>query len=171
MTAPVNTSKPVSQTTAGKGRRDGGSGGGQDASGESSSQAFRELAETREAAEEDARQLAAADVLTEARDGGPVDEERARRLRLSARQGLLTELRSQEQQQAREQLVRATHRGEEAVEGVIEGVAVVVRNIVPAALLRPEDIIETTYALADHGLRLTRRLALTIVGSVRSLTV
>ena len=27
MTAPVNTSKPVSQTTAGKGRRDGGSGG------------------------------------------------------------------------------------------------------------------------------------------------
>lgn len=50
------------------------------------------------------------------------------------------------------------------------GVAVVVRNVVPAALLRPEEVIKSMYALSDQGLRLTRRLALTVVGSIRSLT-
>lgn len=170
MTAPANTSKPASQATNAKGRRDGESGGGQDERSEAGAEGFAELAETREAAAEDARRLAALDLLTEARDGGPVDEERARRLRLSARQELLTELRSQEQQHAREQLARATRGGEDAVSGMVEGVAVVVRNAVPAALLRPEEAIETTYALADQGLRLTRRLALTVVGSIRSLT-
>ncbi|SDE36771.1 hypothetical protein SAMN05660485_00720 [Blastococcus fimeti] len=44
------------------------------------------------------------------------------------------------------------------------------RNVVPAALLRPEEVIKSMYALSDQGLRLTRRLALTVVGSIRSLT-
>lgn len=171
MTAPANASKPVSQATNAKGRREGESGGGQGTDGEAMTEGFAEVAEARDDAAEHARVLAATDALARARDGGPVDEERAGRLRLSARQELLTELRSQEQQQAREQLARATRQGEEAVEGVIEGVAVVVRNVVPAALLRPEDVIEITYALADQGLRLTRRLALTVVRSLRSLTV
>ncbi|SNR65964.1 hypothetical protein [Blastococcus mobilis] len=170
MTAPANTSKPVSQATNAKGRRDGESGGGQDERSEAGAEGFAELAETREAADEDARRLAASDVLAEARDGGPVGDERVQELRRSARVELLTELRRQEQQQAREQLAWATRRGEDAVTGMVEGVAVVVRNVVPAALLRPEEVIETTYALADQGLRLTRRLALTVVSSIRSLT-
>jgi hypothetical protein len=171
MTAPGNTSRPVSQTN-GKGRRDGESDDrAQNQLSEAGAEGFAELAETGEAAAADARRLAASDVLTEARDGGAVGDERARQLRLSARQELLAELRRQEQQHAREQLAWATSRGEDAVSGVIDGVAVVVRNIVPAALLRPEEVIETTYALADQGLRLTRRLALTVVGSVRSLTL
>lgn len=170
MTAPANTNKPVTQAANAKGRRDGESGVGLDERNEARAEGFAELAETREDTAEDARRLAASDVLNEARDGGPVDEERARRLRLSARQELLTELRRQEQQHAREQLAWATGRGEDAVSGMVEGVAVVVRNVVPAALLRPEEVIETTYALADQGLRLTRRLALTVVGSIRSLT-
>lgn len=169
MTAPANTSKPVSQANA-KGRRDGEGGGRQDEPGETTAETFAGLADARDAEADDARRLAASDVLTEARDGGAVDDERARQLRLSARQELLTELRSQEQQHAREQLAWAARRGEDAVEGVVEGVAVVVRNVVPVALLRPEEVIETTYALADQGLRLTRRLALTVVGSIRSLT-
>lgn len=170
MTAPANTSKAVSQATNAKGRRGDESGEVQDDRGAERTEGFAELAETRDAATEEARRLAASDVLTEARDGGPVDEERARRLRLAARHELLTDLRSQEQQHAREQLAWATDRGEDAVWGMVEGVAVVVRNVVPAALLRPEEVIETTYALADQGLRLTRRLALTVVGSIRSLT-
>ena len=39
----------------------------------------------------------------------------------------------------------------------------------PAALVRPEEVIETTFALADQGLRVTRRLALVVTQSVRSL--
>lgn len=170
MTAPASTSKPVSQAANTKGRRDGESGGSRDERGEAGAEGFAELAEARDAAAEDARRLAATDALTEARDDGPRDGERARRLHLSARQELLTELRSQEQQHAREQLAWATGRGEDAVSGMVEGVAVVVRTVVPTALLRPEEVIETTYALADQGLRLTRRLALTVVGSIRSLT-
>ena len=41
-----------------------------------------------------------------------------------------------------------------------------VRSMVPATLLRPEDLIETSYALADQGLRVTRRLALTVAAAL-----
>jgi hypothetical protein len=37
-------------------------------------------------------------------------------------------------------------------------------------LVRPEDVIEAGFALADQGLRVGRRLALTVTSGVRSLT-
>ena len=174
MTAPANSTRPATQQTAGKGRRDGETTSArtsQEAVTESGTDRFAELAEMQEDTAEKAQQLTAVEVLTEARDRSLVGQEGADQLRLSAREELLAELRSQEQKQARQQLAQATRSGEEAVAGLVEGIAVIVRSMVPAALLRPEDLIETSYALADQGLRVTRRLALTVTGSARSLTI
>ena len=174
MTAPANSTKPATQQTGGKGRRDGetaSSGTSQSGHPDSPTDRFAELAEMQEDAAGQAKELTAVDVLTEARGGGPAGHERADQLRLSAREELLAELRSQEQEQAREQLAQATRSGEDAVAGLVQGITVILRSMVPAALLRPEELIETSYALADQGLRVTRRLALTVVGSARSLTV
>jgi hypothetical protein len=101
-------------------------------------------------------------------DGEP-DGERVHRLITSARQSLLTELREQEQEQeqARRQLEQSSRSSEDAVVGLVHGVTTVVRSIVPTAVVRPEDVIEATYALADKGLRIGRRLALTVTSSVR----
>jgi hypothetical protein len=57
------------------------------------------------------------------------------------------------------------------VVGVVHGLTTIVRSVVPAALVRPEDVIEATFALADQGLRVGRRLALTVTSSVRSLSL
>ncbi|MDP9429646.1 MAG: hypothetical protein M3Q47_12555 [Actinomycetota bacterium] len=99
---------------------------------------------------------------------GETDDQHVHRLLTSTRADLLAELRQQEQ--ARRQLAEATRGSEEAVAGVVQGITTIVRSIVPAALVRPEDVIEATYALADHGLRVGRRLALTLTSNVRSLT-
>lgn len=108
-------------------------------------------------------------MLRTARDGHGSDDERTHRLVVAARRDLLEELRAQEQEQARRQLAAAADSGEDAVTGLVQGVASIVRSLVPAVLVRPEEVIETTYALADQGLRVSRRLALTVTGSVRSL--
>ncbi len=174
MTAATNSTKPATQQTAGKGRRDDETTSASTSRGgvpDSGTDRLAELAEKQDDAAEQAQQLTAAEVLTEARDNGRPGQERADQLRLSAREDLLAELRRQEQEHAREQLAQATRSAEEAVAGLVEGIAGIVRSLVPAALLRPEDLIESSYALADQGLRVTRRLALTVAGSARSLTV
>ncbi|WP_347059524.1 hypothetical protein ABC795_03560 [Blastococcus sp. HT6-30] len=128
---------------------------------------LEEVVRTHEEAEDRARELLAAQVLQEARNGS--HDERARQLVLAVRRDLLVELRAQEQDQARRQLAAAADSSEDAVAGLVRGVATIVRSLVPAALVRPEEVIETTYALADQGLRVTRRLALTLTSSVRGL--
>lgn len=87
-----------------------------------------------------------------------------------ARAELLGQLREQEQEQARRQLAAATRSSEDAAAGVVRSVTTIIGAIVPPALLRPEDLIEAAYVLADQGLRVTRRLALTFSSSVRGLT-
>ncbi len=130
---------------------------------------LEELSRTRDEAEDRARELLAAQVLQESRNGS--HDERARQLVLAVRRDLLAELREQEQQQARQQLAAAADSSEDAVAGLVQGVTTIVRSFVPAVLVRPETVIETSYALADQGLRVTRRLALTVAGSARSLTI
>jgi hypothetical protein len=130
---------------------------------------LEELARTRDDAEDRARELLATEVLHAARNGHGSDDERTRQLVLAVRRDLLTELRSQEQEQARRQLTSAADSSEDAVTGVAQGVTTTVRSLVPAVLVRPEEVIETTYALADQSLRVVRRLALVVTGSVRSL--
>ncbi|MDT0276836.1 hypothetical protein [Blastococcus goldschmidtiae] len=128
---------------------------------------MEELARTRDEAEDRARELLAAQVLQESRNGS--HDERARQLVLAVRRDLLVELREQEQEQARRQLASAADSSEDAVAGLVQGVTTIVRSLVPAVLVRPEEVIETTYALADQSLRVTRRLALVIAQSMRSL--
>jgi hypothetical protein len=50
------------------------------------------------------------------------------------------------------------------------GVVLSVTTIVPVALVRPEHLIEAAYTFADQGLAVSRRIALTVSSSVRSLT-
>jgi hypothetical protein len=128
---------------------------------------LEELSRTRDDAEDRARELLAAEVLQAARNGS--HDERARQLVLAVRRDLLTELRSQEQEQARRQLAAAADSSEDAVTGIVQGVTTIVRSLIPAVLVRPEEVIETTFALADQSLRVVRRLALGVTGSVRSL--
>ncbi len=128
---------------------------------------FEELSRTRDDAEDRARELLAAEVLQSARNGS--HDERARQLVLAVRRDLLAELRDQEQARARRQLADAADSSEDAVAGLVQGVTTIVRSLVPSVLVRPEEAIETTFALADQGLRISRRLALTVTQSVRSL--
>jgi hypothetical protein len=72
---------------------------------------------------------------------------------------------------ARRRLAEAARNSEEAVTGVLHGITAIIRTVVPMALVRrPESLIEATYALADQGLRVGRRLALTVGGTARELT-
>ena len=128
---------------------------------------LEELSRTRDEAEDRARELLAAEVLQSTRNGS--HDERARQLVLAVRRDLLLELRAQEQDQARRQLAAAADSSEDAVAGLVQGVTTIVRSLVPAVLVRPEEAIETTFALADQGLRVARRLALVVTQSMRSL--
>ncbi len=128
---------------------------------------LEELGRPRAEAEDRARELLAAQVLQEARNGS--HDERARQLVLAVRRDLLAELREHEQQQARQQLAAAADSSEDAVASLVNGVTTIARSLVPAVLVRPEEVIETTYALADQSLRVSRRLALTLTQSMRSL--
>ncbi|SNS89685.1 hypothetical protein SAMN06893096_11039 [Geodermatophilus pulveris] len=130
---------------------------------------FGELARTQQDVAQRARQLVAGDLAARAQDGGDADE-RTGRLVTSTRADLAAELREQEQEEARRHLERATRSSEDAVTGVVQGITTIVRSVVPAVLVRPEDVIEATYGLADQGLRVTRRLALTMAGSLRNLS-
>ena len=128
---------------------------------------LQELSRRRDEAEDRARELLAAEVLQAARNGS--HDERARQLVLAVRRDLLVELREQEQEHARRQLAAAADSSEDAVTGVVQGVTTIVRSLVPAVLIRPEEAIETTFALADQSLRVARRLALVVSANVRSL--
>ncbi|MCZ2816132.1 hypothetical protein [Modestobacter sp. VKM Ac-2984] len=128
-----------------------------------------ELARTQEEVAQRARQLVAGELVRSA-SGGTEERRQADRVLEQARAGLLAELRDQEQERARQQLQEAARSGEDAVAGVVQSITTIVRGIVPAALVRPEDVIEATFALADQGLRMSRRLALTTTSSVRSLS-
>lgn len=99
-----------------------------------------ELVRTRDEAEDRARGLPAAQLLREHRNGSP--DERARRLVLAVRRDLLLEFREQEQQQARRQLAAAADSSEGAVAGPVNGVTTIVRSLVPAVPVRPEEVVE-----------------------------
>jgi hypothetical protein len=128
-----------------------------------------DLARTQQDVAQRARQLVAADLVTSESNGGG-DEQRGEMLLTAAREDLLAELRAQEQEQARKQLVQASRSSEDAAAGLVQGITTIVRSIVPAALVRPEDVIEATFALADQGLRVGRRLALSVADSVKSVS-
>lgn len=129
----------------------------------------RELVQTQDDVAQRARRLVAGELATSGLNG---DDEHGRvdRLLEQARASMLAQLQGQEQERARRQLQEAARSGEDAVAGVVQSVTTVVRSIVPAALVRPEDVIEAAFDLADQGLRVGRRLALTMSSSVRSLS-
>ncbi len=166
MTGPANTTKQLPQKSADKNPSDAEPAGRDDTNGPAteSGDQLDELARTQEDIAHQARQLVARQ-LTRSEPNGH-DDERGDRVLLAAQQDLLTELRNQEQERAQRQLAEATRSGEDAVAGMVQGITTIVRSIVPAALVRPQDVIEATYALADQGLRVGRRLALTVTSSM-----
>lgn len=168
MTGPTKTTKPASQDPAAIDRPDPTPAVEQSTEGRGGE--IQELVRTQEDVAERARRLVAAELLT-APPNGHVDDQRGERLRESARADLLAELREQEQERARRQLAAAARSGEDAVVGMAEGITTIVRSLVPAVLTRPEEVIEATFALADQGLRVGRRLALTVASSLRNLAL
>jgi hypothetical protein len=128
---------------------------------------LEQLASAQEDLTHDIRRL----VAREALDAGTAadDDDRAGRLVTEARGQLLTQLQEQQQERARRQLTAAAQSGEEAADGLVRGVTTIVRTMVPTALVRPEDLIDAAYTVADQGLRISRRLALSVSSSVRSL--
>ncbi|HEV7213267.1 MAG TPA: hypothetical protein VGN47_16265 [Blastococcus sp.] len=110
-------------------------------------------------------------VAQQALDQRPADGDREGTARMvtAARAQLLGQLRDQEQEQARRQLAAATRNSEDAAAGVVRGVTTIIRTVLPAVLLRPEDLIEAAYSLADQGLRVSRTIALTVSSSVRDM--
>ncbi|TFV89494.1 hypothetical protein [Blastococcus sp. CT_GayMR16] len=128
-----------------------------------------ELARSQEELTQEIRRLVARRAIDEGTDDGD-DRERAGRTLTVARAELVQQLREQEQEEARRELVQATRSSEDAAAGVVRSVTTIVRTIVPTALVRPEDLIEAAYTLADQALRVSRRVALTVSSSVRSLT-
>jgi hypothetical protein len=126
---------------------------------------IRELARTQDDVAQRARRLVAGELVRYERTGHD-EQQRVDQLLDSVRADLLADLRGQEQERARHELAAATRSSEGAVAGVVRGVT----TIVPAALVRPEDLIEATFVLADQGLGVGRRLALTMATNVRSLS-
>ncbi|NEK56574.1 hypothetical protein GCU56_01625 [Geodermatophilus sabuli] len=166
MTGPTKTTKPTSPDPTATDVPDHAPA----TSTDPSDREIHELARTQEDVTERARRVVAGELLAAASNGHR-DDERAERLVESVRADLLAELRTQEQERARRELADAARSGEDAVVGAVQGVTTIVRSIVPAALVRPQDVIEATFALADQGLRVGRRLALTVTSGVRSLTL
>lgn len=169
MTAPTKTSSATNAASASTAERP--ANGDQPALGTGKSgpeQTLEQLARAQEELTHEIRQLVARQALDIATDDD--HRERAGHLATVARADLLEQLRVQEQEQARRQLAQATRSSEEAVEGVVRSVTMIVRTLVPAALVRPEDLIEAAYTVADQGLRVSRRLALSVSSSVRNLT-
>ncbi len=128
---------------------------------------LRDLVRTQDEVTSQARRIVAGRAVAHTGDA-PVGE-RADRLVAATRADLLAELREQEQEEARQRLAEAGRYGEDAVAAVVHGVTAVVRSVVPPALVRPEDLVEAAYGLADQGLRVARRLALSTVAGLRGL--
>ena len=163
----MTTPKPTSPTTTTDAARTEDDAPRADTDQTGTGPELRELSRTRDEAEDRARELLAAEVLQSTRNGS--QDERARQLVLAVRRDLLVDLREQEQAQARRQLADAADSSEDAVAGLVQGVTTIVRSLLPAVLVRPEEAIETTFALADQGLRVARRLALVVTQNARTL--
>jgi len=163
------TSSTTNESTAENGRdsgqeRPGNADGTQAAP---SAVELHDLARAQDDLTQEVRHHVARQLVEHGSDGG--DDARVGRMLTAARSELLEQLLGQQQEQARRQLAEAARNSEDAVAGVVRSVTTIVRSIVPAALVRPEDLIEATYSLADQGLRVGRRLALTVSGSARDL--
>ena len=131
---------------------------------------LEDLARAQEDLTDELHRLVARQALDHVPTDGDQHRDRAGRMVTVARAELLGQLREQEQEQARLQRAAAARSSEDAAAGVVRGVTTIVRTVLPAALLRPEDLIEAAYMLADQGLRVSRRVALTVSSSVRDLT-
>ncbi|SFT50851.1 hypothetical protein SAMN05660657_01162 [Geodermatophilus amargosae] len=130
---------------------------------------LRDLVRTQDDVTSQARRIVAGRVVAEAGDSPAAEGERTDRLVAATRADLLAELRGQEQEEARRQLAEAGRSGEDAAAAVVRGATAIVRSVVPAALVRPEDLVEAAYGLADQALRVTRRLALSVTAGLRDL--
>lgn len=86
-----------------------------------------------------------------------------------ARAELLQDLLREQQEQARSQLEASARSGEDAVAGVVRSITTIVRSTIPPAVVRPEDLIQATFSLADQGLRMGRQVALTVTAGARDL--
>ncbi len=126
-----------------------------------------DLAHAQEDLTQEVRLHVARQLVHDESDGG--DEARVGKMLTDARSELQEQLLREQQERARRQLADAARNSEDAVAGVVHSVTTILRSVVPAALVRPEDLIEATYSLADQGLRVGRRLALTVSGSAREL--
>jgi hypothetical protein len=130
---------------------------------------LRDLVRTQDDVTSQARRIVAGRVVAQAGDSPAAEGVRTDRLVAATRADLLAELRGQEQEEARRQLAEAGRNGEDAAAAVVRGATAIVRSVVPAALVRPEDLIEAAYGLADQALRVTRRLALSVTAGLRDL--
>lgn len=169
MTSPTTNESTV-QTSGAKNRRDNGQERAENTNGTQAASAPAELADLARAQGEltqEVRLHVARQLVENESDGG--DEARVGKMLGDARSELQEQLLREEQERARRQLADAARNSEDAVAGVVHSVTTILRSIVPAALVRPEDLIEATYSLADQGLRVGRRLALTVSGGVREL--
>lgn len=164
----MTTSTPTKPTTPARSPEQNGDRPAENSAADSRA-TLDELARAQEELTQEIRGLVARQALDHAASDRD-DRERAGRLVTLARADLLDQLREQEQEQARRQLAQATRSSEDAVDGVVRSVTTVVRALVPAALVRPEDLIEAAYTVADQGLRVSRRFALSVTSGVRSLT-
>lgn len=172
MTAPTKNNASTPPSAQAQGERPAAEG---DTTPTASSGTLEELARDQEELTRQIRRVVAQQVLDHA-DGDPDaatadDRERAGRLVTVARAELLGQLQEQEQERARRQLAAATRSSEDAAAGVVRSVTTIIGTILPPALLRPEEMIEAAYLLADQGLRVTRRLALTFSSTLRGLTI
>ena len=134
MTEPNSTTKPASQDRAPEAGADQGDAARTPEVRDlptSSEGELTELARTRDDAARRARQLVAGEVATRVPDGEEADQ-RAHRLLAAVRADLLAELRQQEQEQARRQLAEATRSSEDAVAGIVQGVATIVSALLLA---------------------------------------
>jgi len=85
------------------------------------------------------------------------------------RQHLMAQLHDLDQERARAQLVAASRGGEEAAACAVQGVVRLLRGALPAAVTRPDEVIDTAFGLAEQGLHVSRRLALEVIGAAREL--
>ena len=163
------TNESTAQTSGTKNRRDNGQERAENPDGSQAAPAPAELADLARAQgdlTQEVRLHVARQLVEDEADG---DEARVGKMLTDARSELQEQLSREQQERARRQLADAARNSEDAVAGVVHSVTTILRSIVPAALVRPEDLIEATYSLADQGLRVGRRLALTVSGGVREL--
>ena len=164
------TNDSTAQTSAAKKRGDDGQQRPEEPNGSRAAAAPAELTDLARAQEDltqEVRLHVARQLVQTESDGG--DEARVGKLLTDARSELQEQLLHQQQERARRQLAEAARNSEDAVAGVVHSVTTILRSVVPPALVRPEDLIEATYFLVDQGLRVGRRLALTVSGSARDL--